>query len=143
MYTGNKKFKIVYVFGEGDYLPISEDELVKALVLFMEGGRAVFANGAVRSQDISRIVPDWHAVKGWNRGWKMTPDDYEDVKSLEKPYQKTYEQASFIAEFIIKEDRRQLLNKSLKELVELLPAPNKEMEQFSGEVKKLANKFQI
>jgi len=133
-----KKFKIVYGFNEGDYLPINENELVKAIALFMEGGRAVFDAGAVRGNDIMRIVPDWHAEKGWNRGYKMTPKDYEDIKPLEKGYQEIYGQAKYLTEYAIKEDRRDLLSKPLSEGIKLLP-----QNPISGEVKKLANKFKI
>ncbi len=104
----------------------------------MEGGRAVFDAGAVRGNDIMRIVPDWHAEKGWNRGYKMTPEDYEDIKPLEKGYQEIYGQAKYLTEYAIKEDRRDLLSKPLSEGIKLLP-----QNPISGEVKKLANKFKI
>ena len=85
-HTG-KFYKLVFGFNEGDYISIKGDELPKAIALFMEkSGRANFESGAIRGQDIMRIVPDWHKVKGWNQGWKMTADDYEDIKPLEDGY---------------------------------------------------------
>jgi hypothetical protein len=117
-----KKFKIVYGYNEGDYIAIDENELPRACALFREGiGRGFFNNGAVRGQDIMRIVPDWHADQGWNKGWKMQADDYEAIRHLERPYQETYEQAKFLAEYAIRENKRELLTQPFQEAIKLLP----------------------
>lgn len=136
-----KKYKIVYGYNEGDYIAIDENELPRACALFREGiGRGFFNGGAVRGQDIMRIVPDWHAEKGWNRGYKMMPEDYEDIKPLEKSYQETYGQAKYLAEYAIKENCRGLFSAKFSEAIKLLP---KENNPVSEEVKKLADKFQV
>lgn len=117
-----KKYKIVFGYNEGDYLPINGNELHKAIALFMEGnGKALFESGAIRGQDIIRIVPDWHAVKGWNRGWKMTTEDYDSIKSLEADYREAYNRAKYIAEIAIRDNKRELLSLSAKDAYSKLP----------------------
>lgn len=137
-----KYYKIVFGFGQDDYLPITEDELAKAVFLFMQGkGKAVFGEGALRAQDIQRIVPDWHKAKGWNKGYKMLPEDYAEVKSLNHSYTETYLQAAAIAEFAAKENRMDLLNQPLSTSVLALPSPSHP--PLLKEVEILANKFKV
>jgi hypothetical protein len=115
-----KYFKIIFGFSNADYLPIDENELAMAIYLFIQGtGRAVFKNGVCRGQDILRIVPDWHKVKGWSPAWKMTADDFEDVRSLQKPYQDFYEQVKDLVHLSIKENNPSLLQGDVKK--NLLP----------------------
>ena len=117
-----KYFKIQYGYNEADYMPITEDELPKALAIFIDGSdKAIFRNGAIRGQDIMRIVPDWHTAKGWNKGYKMGPEDYSEIKPLENSYNQTYNQAKLIAEIAIRENKPELLTKPLEEAKKLLP----------------------
>lgn len=129
MPTG-KKFKIVYGYGEADYISITENQLATAISVFMEGGRAIFNENAIRGQDIMRIVPDWHAEKGWNKGYKMIAEDYADIKPLERDYQDIYNKAKYLAEYSMKENRRDLLSQPLEEAVKVLPK-----NQVSEEIK--------
>jgi hypothetical protein len=138
MSTGKKYFKVVYGFNEADYVPINENELVKSLFAFANGGKLMLEQGAIRGQDIHRIVPDWHAEKGWNRGYKMMPEDYEDIRPLEKTYRETYEQARLIAEKAIRENNPNLLNIPFSEAVKLLPKRN-DINGLNG----LAQKLQL
>ena len=140
-----KFFKIVYGYNEGDYLPITADELHKAHVLAIEGGKASFEAGFFqnRGNDVMRIVPDWHRVKGWNQGWKMTPDDYRDVEQLKKSFAKTFEKGKLIAEYAIRENRRDLLvmpaSKAFEE-IKTLVSPDQELLSESSE---LIDKFKV
>lgn len=137
-----KYFKIIYGYNEADYITINENELPKALVLFKEpNNRAVFENGAVRGQDIMRIVPDWHTDQGWNKGWKMTPDDFSDIKHLESGYKKTYAQAELIADTAIKTGNREMLNKPFAEALEL--TPKQEVNEITSGTKMLAEKMRM
>lgn len=134
-----KYFKIIYGYNESDYITITENELPKAIWLFKQGtNRAVFENGAVRGQDIMRIVPDWHSVMGWNKGWKMTPDEFNDIKHLEKPYKDTYAKAELISARAIQENKIELLEKPMDEVD--LPEKNP---QISNGVKTLLDKFKM
>lgn len=139
-----KYYKIVYGFNEYDYLSITSDELHKAQVIAIEGGKAIFEEGFYnnRGNDVMRIVPDWHRVRGWNKGHKMTPLDHEDVENLVEPYRKTLANSKLLAEFIIKENRRELLSKPASEAFnEIKLLRGVEHKQISEETKKLADKF--
>lgn len=118
-----KHYRVKVGYRDDEFLSVSENELPKAQVLFLEGtGRGLFDEGAIRGQDIMRILPDFHRERGWNRSWKMQDEDYADIKHLENPYRDTYQLAENIAKEIINQNRRELLseNKSLKELEQIV-----------------------
>lgn len=127
-----KQFKIVYGYNESDFISIKGDELHKALALFMSGsGRGNFEGGAVRGQDIMRIVPDWHTVMGWNKGYKMGADDFAQIEPLEKEYKIAYQLAKDIAEFAVRENRPELLTRTATEALLALPEKMKEILQIA------------
>lgn len=139
-----KYYKIVYGFNEYDYLSITSEELHKAQVVAIEGGKAIFEEGFYnnRGNDVMRIVPDWHRARGWNKGYKMTPLDYEDIENLVEPYRKTLSNGKLLAEFIIKENRKELLSKPASEAFkEIKLLQGVEQKWISEETKKLADKF--
>lgn len=141
MFIGNMKyFKIQFGYNEADYLEIDGAELSKAIALFMEGGRGLFKNGAIRGQDIIRIVPDWHTDQGWNKGWKMQVEDYEAIAPLQEAYNQTYHLAKEVAEFALKTNRRELLAQPLESAIAQLPIKNTEV---IAPIKVLAEKFRI
>ena len=141
-----KFYKIVFGFNEDDYISINSDELHKAQVIAIEGGKATFEDGFFnnRGNDVMRIVPDWHRVRGWNKGYKMNALDHEDVENLVEPYRQTLANGKLLAEFIIKENRRELLSvpasEAFKKLKKLQINTSK---QISSESKLLTNKFKI
>lgn len=138
----NRYFKIIYGYGESDYLPITHDELIKACILFMDGsGRGFFKKGAVRGQDIMRILPDWHADQGWSKGWKMQPEDFQEIKHLERGYQEIYEVAKAIAERAIRENKKELISRlTLEEAISVMPS---EAKFLTKGAKELSDKFNI
>lgn len=141
-----KYYKLVFGFNEDDYLSITSDELHKAQVIAIEGGKAIFENGFYnnRGNDVMRIVPDWHRVRGWNKGYKMNALDHEDIKSLIEPYRKTLANSKLLAEYIIRNNKRELLSLPASEAfkqVKELQSPNKKA--LDSGVYKLSDKFQI
>lgn len=134
-------FKIVYGYNEGDYVPITEDELPKAFALFLEGnGRGIFGGEGIRGQDIIRITEDWHRARGWNRGWKMTVEDYADIKPLENEYRLALQEAKEVARFALEGNRRDVLSLPLSESIKILPPKNN---LISSGVGALAEKMRI
>lgn len=141
-----KYYKIVYGFNQDDCLSITEDELHKAFVIAMEGGKATFKAGFFqnRGNDVLRIVEDWHTAKGWNKTWKMGNEDYEDIRRLETSYKKTLESGRLLAESIIKNDRRDLISKPMSEaLLELNLLQDKKPNFISTAASSLVDKFRI
>ncbi len=140
-----KYYKIIYGFDEkSEFLPITADELHKACVIAMEGGKAVFEDGFFqnRGSDVLRIVPDWHRVQGWNRGYKMTEEDFAEIRHLEKPYRETLEKGKLLAEYIIKENKRELISLPASQaFVESRLVLNSADQNVKPEIKELADKM--
>lgn len=136
-----KFYKIVFGFGPDDYISITQDELHKAFVLAIEGGSAVFEGGFFqnRGKDIMRIVPDWHRVRGWNKGHKMDTLDYEDIAPLEKSFLNTLSNGKQLAEYIIREKRSDLLAIPASEAFRAVPqlSPSQEAKQLADKFSKL------
>ena len=60
-----------------NYIPITENELEKALKAFQGGLGVVFENGA--TQRIECIIPDDVKMMGWNDGYKPTPEELGEI----------------------------------------------------------------
>lgn len=120
-----KYFKIVYGYNKDDYIEIVGDELPKAIALFLEGsGKGVFQGGIVRGQDILTpgIIPNWNKEFGYNKSYKMTPDDYGSIpKSLEQSYSKAYDIAKDIVKYAIENKKQELISMPATKALEQLP----------------------
>jgi len=142
-----KYYKIVFGFNEGDYLPITSDELHKAQIISIEGGKASFEAGFFnnRGNDVMRITPDWHRARGWNKGYKMNELDYEDVKHLQESYLKTLNNSRILADYIRKENRYDLLEKTASEAFKnIIKIGNTETKKYLNSVNTdLVNKLSI
>lgn len=142
-----KYYKIVYGFNQDNYFEITSDELHKAHVIAVKGGGASFESGFFRNrgQDVLRIEPDWHRVKGWNRTHKMDEFDYQEVSSLVEPYRKTLSNGKELAKYIIHSNRQELLNlpasEAFKEMKKQIESPKNK--QLSDEAQKLGEKFKL
>lgn len=71
-----KKFKVMIDYK--NFIPIDETELEKALKAMMMSGKVFFANGA--TERIHAILPDFHAMMGWNYGYELQAEDYELIR---------------------------------------------------------------
>lgn len=138
-----KYFKIVYGFdGDTQYHQINGNELHKANFVCMTNGKAMFESGFFNNQSgyALRIEPDWHRVNDWNRGYKMEAVDYEDVEYLQKSYRETLEKGKLLAEYIVKNNRIDLLKLPANEaLLQLPEIEYRKNEQLEGAINKLAD----
>ena len=75
------RYKILQGYEHDRNITINEDELERAYGLFMLGGRWIFSGGPVDGKNIQTIVLDEHATMGWNKEYKLGPDDHEDIAS--------------------------------------------------------------
>lgn len=138
-----KYFKIVHGYNQDEYIPINENELAKAIAIFMEGsGRAMFENGAIRGQDIMRIVPDWHTAMGWNKGYKMTTEDHAEIGHLDSEYRKIYLVAKAVAEMAISQQKPELLKLPLSESIKSLPK-QESPKQLVDQINTLSNSKRV
>lgn len=127
-----KHYKIVTGYEVDQYVPISGDELPRAWALFLEGnGRGVFEHGGVRGQDIKGIYPDWGAALGFNRGYKMTSEDYGQIRRIEKDYNAILTKGKDIAKFALEKNRPDLLAMPATQAIKELPAM-KSLRELAG-----------
>ena len=72
-------YKIIRGYNSEDYIEIDETELEKALMSFLTKKDAIYERGAVRGSEILAIQPDYHRTMGWNRGYKLGAEDFEEL----------------------------------------------------------------
>lgn len=69
------KYKVMLDYK--NFIPINETELNKAMTAFLQGNGAVFENGA--TDKIHAILPDFHAIMGYNYGYELQPEDWAEI----------------------------------------------------------------
>lgn len=72
-------FKAKIGYGEDDYIEVPESELVVATRAQIEGTVYLGAKGSLSGNSIIAIVPDMLRMAGYNRGYKPTPAEWEDI----------------------------------------------------------------
>lgn len=77
------KLKIITGFSDDEKFTIEAEEAHKAYHLFLNPEkRGVFNNGvAIVGSNIKAIKPDYNATMGWNASYKLTDDDWSDIRS--------------------------------------------------------------
>lgn len=97
----NYRIRIITGYN-GEGFTVSAEEAHKAYYAFTNPNvRVVFNDGgiAIRGQDIMRIEPDYHSAMGWNQGYKLTPEDWQLIRSsgTEKKMKETLELANSLS----------------------------------------------
>lgn len=72
-------FKVKIGYGNEDFISITKDELEKAHYAFLKDAKVVFNQGVAHGKNIISISPDYHRMFGWNYGYKMQPEDFDEV----------------------------------------------------------------
>ena len=68
-------------FDGQDDVEIGKEDLEYALYAFMGGGNVILSSGAaIRGKDIISILPDYNKMMGYNRGYKLNPEDWNHVE---------------------------------------------------------------
>ena len=126
------KFKIMRGFGQDDFIPIDESELEKAIYCHMSRKDGAFSMGSINGSHISAVMPDFHGTMGWNYSYKLTPDDWDDIRSkgVDKKIQKFIEGANTKVQYLIETKQEHLIGKGFE-----MPKIDK---GFSDEIKRLA-----
>ena len=107
-----KYFKIVPMGFEEEYIPITQDELDKAIYVHRIGNIVgVFDNGSITGTAIRMVVPDFHTAMGWNRGYKLQAEDYSELKSqgVQNEYDGLISEAKFRVDKLIQARRTDLI----------------------------------
>lgn len=76
-----KYFIIKTGFGAEDFIPITHNELDKAIYCQIMGIVGVFDGGTINGKNIISIKEDWHRQLGLNRGYKLQSEDFAIISS--------------------------------------------------------------
>lgn len=79
--SSKRYFKVVYGFSEDEYLTVDETEVKKAIYAHLTGKKTAFNSGSVSGDKIIVIKEDWHKELGYNRGYKLKPEDYAEIEA--------------------------------------------------------------
>jgi hypothetical protein len=132
-------FKIITGFTPEEYIPIDETELERAIYVHLSGSKSAFKNGSISGDKIHSVQPDFHRAMGWNRGYKLGPDDYAELaeKGVDKAHYKEIERARERVQYLVEHKQTDLIGKGVI-IPELEKTP-----QFSNETKRLAAGMRI
>lgn len=110
-----KYFKIITGYDSEDYLEVDETELEKAYYCFLEKKDSIFSGGACKGSQILLIKPDFNRAMGWNRGYKLGPDDYAELKSkgLDRSYRDLLADVENKVQHLIQTKQTNLIGKNV------------------------------
>jgi len=111
-------YKIVRGYNAEDYIEIDETELDKSFYAFLTKKDSVYSGGAVRGSEIIAIQPDNHRMMKWNRGYKLTALDYEELnsKGIDRDCKLQLSHSKEKVTYLIKVNKPELLGKDIPEL---------------------------
>jgi len=109
-----KHFKVW--LGYDKFVSISESELTKALAAQITGGVVVLSNGSIRGTSITLIEPDYHKAMGWNEGYKLQSEDWQEIKSRCGDYRDSIGEKRAEVKQLLSEGRIELQSGDLKQL---------------------------
>lgn len=129
-------YKIIRGYSAEDYIEIDETELEKAYASFILKKDAIYSGGAVRGSEILAIQPDYHRAMGWNRGYKLTADDYAEIsnKGVDKAHISYLGEVKDRVHYLITNKKLDLIGKN-----QPIPELNK---SISDMTKQIAEKLQ-
>ncbi len=107
------KFKVLIDYK--NFIPIDETELEKALRAMAADGKAFFKYGA--TERIHAILPDFHAIMGWNYGYELQPEDYAAIAKSTQ-CDKAQELIYKTKERIASREKPQILQGAVKQLAD-------------------------
>lgn len=136
-----KYFKLIRGYGAEDYIQIEENELEKAYAAFLLKKDAVYSGGAVRGSEIMAIQPDYHRAMGWNRGYRLLADDYEELsnRGVDRAHTHLLEMVKDHVSHLIETNQAHLIGK-----VEMKPqVTSPKIAELSAEIKSLADSKRV
>jgi hypothetical protein len=81
-----RHFIIKTGYSPEDFISINETELEKAIYAHLTGMTVALENGTISGKNIISIKEDWHKAMGWNRGHRLTAEDFEEIENTCKSY---------------------------------------------------------
>lgn len=114
-------FKVKTGFKEEDFISINENELEAALYAFMTDSKVIFKNGATTGKNIMEIKEDWHKAMGWNTGYRLQPEDFEQINRECKNYRGLLAKAKENVQHLIRSGKTELIGKTDYSQMRALP----------------------
>lgn len=111
-----KYFKIKFGFNNQDFIRIDETELDRAMYSQITSKVGVFKNGTVRGSNIISITPDIHREMNWNDGYEFQPEDFADIRRVEKKYEGVIGETKSRVENLIQTKQEHLIGKQQEQL---------------------------
>lgn len=105
-------YKVQIGYGD-DFIPITEEELEKALYAQMTGGTVFLSEGSVTGNSIISIRPDYHRAMGWNYGHKFTPEDHADINRSCSSYQGYLAEVKDKVNYLMKTNQDKLIGQNV------------------------------
>ena len=136
-------YKIIRGYSAEDYIQIAPDELEKAYYCFLTKKDSIYSGGAVKGSEIIAIQPDYHRTMGWTRGWKLTAEDYSELrqKGIDKKMQQSLETTKDKVQYLMTTKQENLIGKNV-EIPEL--AKGRELPESIKRLSEgIANNFKI
>ena len=108
-------FKAEYWSGAEDYLPIEAEELEKAIYTHMTESKATFQAGSISGTTIKVVKEDYHRAMGWNRGYKLGPDDFAELRQygIDTAHQKFLAKTKERIAFLVQHNRQAEIGKNV------------------------------
>ncbi len=131
-------FKIITGYGAEDYTEIDETELEKAYYCHLTKKDAIFSGGSVSGSEIKHVRPDYHRAMGWNRGYKLTSEDYAELssKGIDRAHTHLLSEKKDKVQYLLETNQIALIGKNVD-----IALP--ERKDVTVEVETLANKMKI
>jgi len=107
-------YKIIHGYDAEDYIQIDDSELEKAFYCFLMKKDGVYSGGAVRGSQIMAIQPDYHRAMGWNRGYKLCANDYEELsqKGIDRKHHRLLSETKEKVQYLIDTKQEHLIGKN-------------------------------
>lgn len=108
-------YKVVFGFDAEDYVPISAEELEKAIWAHMRGKNVAFEQGSISGERIVAVQPDYHSAMGWNRGYTLGADDYAELTQygVDKKHSKFLANAKDRIQYLVETKQEHLIGKNV------------------------------
>lgn len=130
-----KSFKIKIGYGADEYIAIEKSELAKAYHCFITEGKMITKDGyALRGKDIIRIEPNWNAIMGYTRDYKLKGEDYLHIGEERMRYANLImSKAKEIAHEAVQTNDVTVLSTELKKENLLVTSNSKKLKDIMGE----------
>lgn len=118
-----------------NYIPITGDELEKALYAFQTGQPVMFEMGAANK--VMNVVPDYQKKAGYFSDAKLSPDDLADMERYKHHFTGVIGKVKEKIQYLLATNQKGLIGKNA--VIPELESGNERIENRGGEIKSLGD----